>query len=409
MTDGDAPRERLLNFPRLICFLALRACSQSGAHMFNVVLGWQVYALTGSALMLGLAGLVRFAPILFLFPVAGYAADRFPRRTVLQIAILVHVIALIAMAVNALKDQPSVAVVLMLLLPIGAARTFMNTAARSVLPALCSRAFLPRAVAMHSTVAKTTAVAGPVLAGIILTVSTAAAYATIAVLYVMAIVMLALLPVVLVAKNRPETLGQALREGLGFLWQKRVLSSSLALDFTTVIAGTLLGLLPVFASDVLEVGPEGLGLLRAMPSVGSVLAAFVISHTGLPFRAGAAIFLCLFLHAATILVFALSGSLALSLVALLIYGGSDMIGVILRQSLFQLSTPNEMLGRVSSIDSAIANGSEELGSFRSGLVAEALGPKLAVLIGGVMVAGLAAVWIWRSPGLRRLGRLSEIS
>jgi len=393
----------------LVYYLLVRFSSLSGAHMLTVALGWQIYELTDSPMMLGIAGLIRFFPAVVLFPIVGYVADRFPRLVVFRAACALQIATVSAFFLNSLPEAPSVALILAMLVPFGVSRAFLNTALRSVLPSITTREFLSNAIAYNSTVSRLAAMTGPIIGGFAIGLWGGGVYLVTGACYGIALVAVAGIGSIVAANGRTDSIGKSLFAGLTFLLHRRMLLSTIMLDFTTVVIGTVIALLPVFAKDILEVGPEGLGLLRAMPAIGSVAIAAVFSQVPVQRSVGAVMFACLFVNGGAIVVFGLSTSLWLSLAALAVYGGADMVGIILRQSLLQHSTPNDMRGRVAAIDSAGSNGSEELGNFRAGMMAAAMGPQAAVIVGGCMAILITVAWVFSSPGLRRLDRPTDLS
>ncbi len=375
--------------------------------MLTVAVGWQVYNLTSDPLDLGIIGLTQFAPVLCLFLFSGIIVDRFDRRFVLSACEGLHAVATCLLLYYTLSAGSSVLPIFLILVLHGVARAFFQPASQAILPNIVSREQFSKAIAYSTSIHKIAQFAGPALGGLILAVSQALTYLIITCLFVAA----ALLPLAIrqslkVKQTSPLSI-QSLFEGITYIWNKKIVLGAISIDLMAVLFGTIVGLLPVFARDILNVGAEGLGVLRSMPAIGAVLVGFVLMKIDDLRPAGPLFFIFLLIFSAAIIVFGLSTSFWLSLVALTVYGGADMVSVYIRSSLVQLATPNEIRGRVSSVNSVSINTSNELGDFRAGLMAAGVGVVPSVLLGGGITIAVAAIW-WRLfPELRSVDRMTE--
>lgn len=402
----------LLAQRQYMIFLGSRFSVNLAASIQGVALGWQVYDIARrthdvptSALYVGLLGLCAFLPVLLLTLPAGATADRHDRRRILLVCYAGEILTVGVLAASAWFGFASIALLLGVAAVFGALRTFFAPASTALGPMLVPRALLPRAIAWSSLAWQTATVIGPALAGLLIAVHPALAYVAALGLYAAG----ALLVSRIRADTRPEAQPgsrlQLVREGLAYVWGNRVVFGAISLDLVAVLLGGATALLPVFARDVLHVGPQGFGLLRAGPGAGAaVVALFLASH---PIRRGAGLkmFTGVALFGAFTVVFALSRNLWLSVAALAGLGAADMVSVYVRSTLIQLVTPDPMRGRVSATSFLFVGASNELGEFESGIAARLLGPVGAALFGGFGALGATALWAWWFPELRRADRL----
>ena len=383
--------------------------------MLQVALGWEIYERTDSALALGLVGLVTVIPTILLALPAGHLADRMDRKKIVIGAQVVFILMSVALATLSWLVAP-VALVYGVLLIRGVAQAYNNPARSALLPRLVPAEVFGNAVTWSSSAFQTAAVLGPAIGGLViaLTHSATGAYVIDAVLTSIYLTMLFAIRgdtairqesgVAALGRREPMTL-QSLAAGMRFVKDTKVILAALTLDLFAVLFGGATALLPIFAKDVLHVGPEGLGWLRAAPSIGSLLIMVSIAHRPPMQRTGWNLILAVAGFGVATIVFGLSHSFVLSLAMLCIAGALDGISMIIRGTLVQLWTPDEMRGRVSAVNSVFIDMSNELGGFESGALAAAVGPVAAVVGGGigtiVVVAGVAYAW----PELRKLGPL----
>jgi MFS family permease len=388
-------------------FLACRFLSAVAQQMLGVAVGWQVYDLTHDALHLGYVGLALFLPAFLLSLPGGQVADRFDRRGILAVCLAVQVAVAAALLVIALDPAPRVGAIYAVLTVMGAARAFLAPASQSMVPLLVGPALFPRAVALSSSSWQVAVIAGPALGGLLYAFGPATVFGTAAVLLVAAMLAVTRLKVALQVKaaGRPPGL-TGLFDGVRYVWSRPDILGAISLDLFAVLLGGATALLPIYARDILHIGPLGLGVLRSAPAAGAAITALVLAHRPLERGAGPRLFVAVAMFGLATVAFGLSTSFPLSLAALLVLGAADMISVVVRQTLVQLRTPDEMRGRVSAVNMVFIGASNELGEFESGLTAAWLGTVPAVVLGGVGTLAIAALWAWRFPALRRIDRLA---
>jgi len=387
---------------------ASRFCTTLGWQMFTVAVGWQVYALTRDPLALGLVGLSEFLPFLSLVLFGGHVADRVDRRTVLLIAWSADALCIGALLAITAAGLTAVWPVYLAVGTYGAARAFWAPAMQAVVPRLVPRAEFPRAVAINATLFQVAAISGPAIGGLLFLVGPALVFGVCCSLFALAVVLTLQLPSHLPQGEPGAARGSTaheLLEGLRYVRRQRSLLGLITLDLFAVLFGGATALLPIFASDVLKIGPVGLGLLRSAPGVGAALAAIVLALRPIERYAGAWMFAGVGLFGIGTLVFALSGSVAWSIAALFACGCGDMLSVNIRSILVQINTPDAIRGRVSAINMMFIGASNELGEFESGVTARWFGAVRAAALGGALTLLVVAGWMRLFPELRRLDRL----
>jgi MFS family permease len=369
--------------------------------MQTVAVGWQLYALTGSALDLGLVGLVQFVPTVALTLVVGQVADRYDRRVVVVACELAQAGGTLALALGSVGGWLERDGILSVVALLGAARAFENPARAALVPHLVPLSALPRAIASITSAGQTARIVGPALGGVLYVLGPASVYAIVAALYVLGAVLVVLVRVAQVAHARPAMTADSLFSGIAFIVRERLLLGLLSLDLFAVLLGGATALLPIYARDILGTGPWGLGLLRAAPACGALAMSVVLTRRPVGPRAGRILLAGVLVFGVATIVFGLSTALPLSLAALAVLGAADLLSVVIRHSLVQMRTPDAMRGRVSAAHSLTTGTSNQLGEFESGLLATLFGPVVAVLIGGIGTIVIAAVWMQRFPELRR--------
>jgi MFS family permease len=350
-------------------------------------------------------GLAAFIPVFLLTLPAGETADRHDRKKVLLWCFAGEIATVLTLAVMTLRGQASVMLLLMVGFLFGAARAFFNPASTALGPMLVPRALLPRSIAWNSLAWQTASIFGPMAAGLLVAHSVSAAYFTAFALYVVSA-----LAVVVIRKNaqpvvNPGSRWALMKEGLVYVWRQKIVFGAISLDLFAVLLGGATALLPVFARDVLHVGAQGFGILRAGPAIGAAVIALALAVRPIHRHAGAFMFSGVAVFGAATCVFALSRSLWLSVAALAVLGGADMLSVYVRQTLVQLVTPDPMRGRVAAVSSVFIGASNELGEFESGVVARFLGPVGAALFGGIGALIVTGLWSGLFPALRKADRL----
>ncbi len=383
-----------------------RLCGTAGSQMLMVALGWQMYDLTGSAWDLGLVGLLQFLPALLLVLVAGHAVDRWHRARIVAACQFVHLAVALAMLIGAASGTIDRAWLLVLSLVLGTVRAFQMPAQQALTPALVPAHVLPRALAFSSTGLQGAIIAGPALGGLLYAFGPGVVYASCAVLFG-ASALLALTVDYAHAPSREPVSWGRLVAGVHFVWQHKVVLGAVSLDLFAVLLGGAVALLPIYARDILHVGPWGLGLLRAAPALGALVMSVWLTRHSLRRRSGPTLLGAVAVYGLTMLVFGVSTSLWLSLAALALGGAADMVSVVIRQSLVQLETPDAMRGRVSSVNSVFIGASNQLGEFESGATAAWLGPVGSVVLGGAGTLLVALAWTRLFPALAQRDALVQ--
>lgn len=390
----------LLRQKNLRFFVAARMATAFAMQMQNVALGWSVYALTGDPLSLGYVALAQFVPALLFVLAAGHAADRFDRRRVaalcLAVQALVSLALLPALFAPAAKLWPIFAIVFVL----GAARSFSQPALAALLPRVVTRDDFPRAVSISSSAMQLALIAGPAAGGLLLAYNGPALFCVAAGLNAGAAILMMRIAAA-PERSRATADANGLLAGFSYLRANRFILGAISLDLFAVLLGGVTALLPIFARDILSVGPTGLGLLRSGPAFGAVTVGLFLARRPLRRNVGAIMLSAVAAYGAATIVFALSRNFWLSLAAMTGLGAFDMVSVVLRQTMVQLGTPEAMRGRVSAINFVFIGASNQLGDFESSLAAAFLGAAGAAVLGGVGTLIVVAIWAWRFPELRR--------
>ena len=388
-------------------FWYARLAGAAGNQMMMVAVGWQMYDLTGSAWDLGLVGLLQFLPALILTLPAGHAADRLHRGRILAATMGMSALLGLVLVVAARGQWASRELLLALSVALGTVKAFQMPASQSLAPLLVPVGLLPRALAFSSSAMQASIIVGPALGGFIYVAGADAVYAACSALFAIAFaLMLKLRYEHSPPPKEPVTL-RTLFAGVHYIWQRKVVLGAISLDLFAVLLGGATALLPMFAKDVLHVGPWGLGLLRAAPGAGALLMSAALTRWPVTRRVGRVMFVAVAVYGVATLVFGLSTSFSLSLATLFISGAADMVSVVIRQSLVQLETPNPMRGRVSAVNSIFIGASNQLGEFESGAVAAWLGPVGSVVVGGIGTLLVAALWFRLFPRLAQRETLSS--
>ncbi|HEV8640647.1 MAG TPA: MFS transporter [Methylomirabilota bacterium] len=384
-----------------------RVLSTLALHVQAVAVGWQLYALTGSALDLGLVGLAQFVPMFLLALVAGQAADRYDRRRIVIVCQVVKAAAAATLALGTAGGWLSRGSILATMAIVGAARVFETPTLAALVPDVVPRPLITRAAAWSVSANQTARIVGPALGGVLYGLRPTEAYLTIAALVLVAAVCAAAIRVEQAVREREPVTLDALFSGIAFIRRRPVLLGTMSLDLFAVLLGGATALLPIYARDILGTGPAGLGLLRSAPAVGALAMSVFLAQRPLERRVGRALFRAVIIFGAATVVFAVSTNLLLSLAALCVLGASDVVSVVIRFSLVQIRTPDAMRGRVSAVHSLFTGTSNQLGEFESGLAAALFGPVPAVLIGGIGTITVAALWMYLFPELRRIRAFEE--
>jgi MFS family permease len=379
-------------------------------QMFAVAVGWQVYALTHDPLALGFVGLAEFAPFVCLVLVGGYVADHVDRRKILLAMWITDMLGLTSVCLVTLAHVRAVWPIYLAIGVFGTTRSFWQPSLQALVPNLVPFEEFPRAISLNSTLFQTAAIIGPALGGLLFLLGPEVVFGACAGLFLLIIIVGSGLAPQRAAQRLPgearsQSTDSRFLDGLRYVMHHRAILGVISLDLFAVLFGGATALLPIYASDVLHIGPPGLGLLRTAPSVGAAITAVTLTLRPIDRHAGAVMFGGVGLFGACTLIFGVSRSFALSLVALCALGVGDMLSVYVRGILVQLRTPDAIRGRVSAISSMFIGASNELGEFESGVTARWFGAMRAVLLGGALTLGIVISWVGFFPELRKLDRL----
>ena len=401
MTPGPGTTDLKAFTPGFRHFLWARLLGNAAQQMLLVALGWQMYDLTSSAWDLGLVGLMQFLPALFLTIPAGQLVDRVDRRRVLAASLTLQALVALVLAWGSGGDWVQRDLILALSIVIGVARALQAPAQQAMLPSLVPIVQLPQATALSSSVLQVAIIGGPALGGFLYAIGAAVVYA---ISFFMAAFALGFV-LAIQARPLPAALSpiswSSVFAGFRYIWQHKVVLGAISLDLFAVLLGGATALLPIFAKDVLQTGPWGLGLLRSAPAVGALFTALWLSRRPLKRGVGRLMFASVAVYGLAILGFSVSTSLLLSMIALAISGAADTVSVVIRQTLVQLETPDEMRGRVSAVNATFIGASNQLGEFRAGAMAAWLGPIGSVIVGGFGTLMVVALWMRLFPALTK--------
>ena len=404
MSAPSVPSSRLSEHPQFVRLWFVRLCSTLGYHMMVVAIGWKIYAITGDAFDLGLVGLIQFIPAVVFTLLIGHLTDRYDRRTILRGAQATMGAAAALLIVVFLDPTPNVGLLFAAVFLIGTARAFESPASQSLVPAVVPTALLPRATAAWATSNQTGIICGPAAGGLIYAFKPVLVPALAFILFGAAITLVTLIHIERRTPRRePPSLSSVLA-GFRYVRQRPRLLGVITLDLFVALLGGVTALLPIYAKDILVAGPIGLGLLRSAPAIGALTMSIVLSHIPVERRIGLKMFAVVALFGAATMLFAVSTWLPLSMAALAILGAADAVSVVIRFTLVQIETPDEMRGRVSAINSLFVSTSNTLGEFESGAVAAWLGAMPSAFIGGLGSLLVAAIWMMIFPALRRVDR-----
>jgi len=382
-------------------------------EMLSVAVGWQVYEITKRPFDLGMVGLAQFLPGIFLFLASGHAADRFDRRKLLMLcyagfAVCAGLLLAIAWHGSHLLHG-SVYPIYAVLVLLGVVRSFTGPVSRALLPQLVPEEHFPNAVAWNASVFQAATILGPSAGGLIYTFfhGPSAVYLTATVTALAAL--LSTLWIQLRTKAPPHEAAslKTVLAGFRYIWRQKLIFGSISLDMFAVLLGGAVALLPVYAREILHTGPWGLGLLRSAPGIGAAAMAILLAHRPLRGRAGPTMLWCVAGFGVCTILFGISRSIVLSLISLLLIGATDMVSIVIRGTLIQLGTPDEMRGRVNAVDMLFIGVSNELGQFESGLTASWFGTVPAVVLGGIGTLVVTAIWAWQFPELRQADKLTN--
>jgi MFS family permease len=395
-------------YPAFLRFQLARFCIVVATEMQAVAVGWQVYEITKRPLDLGLVGLAQFLPGIVLFLVSGHAADRFNRRNLLITCDVGFAICFALLLVLSLRGVASIVAVFAVLVLLGVVRSFNGPVSRAMLPHLVPPEHFAGSVAWASSIFTAATILGPILGGLIYAFARGpiAVYSCSLTAAGVAIALTLTIPSQEKPRAKPEANLSNVFEGFRYIWREKLILGAISLDLFAVLLGGAVAVLPVYAREILNAGPWALGILRSAPGVGAGMMAIAIAHRPLKNRAGATMLWCVAGFGLFTVIFGLSRSFAISLGALFLVGATDMVSVIVRATLIQVATPDEMRGRVNAVDMIFIGASNELGQFESGITAQWFGAVPAVILGGIGAIVVTGLWAWMFPQLRKVNQLT---
>jgi MFS family permease len=400
-TNILAPESVLRHRP-FVLYWSARTSAAMGFQMLGVAVAWQMYALTGSALDLGLIGLMQFLPSAAFMLVAGQIADRYHRRRLLQLCQSVECLAAAALAIAAILGRTSKEFILAAVLVFGSARAFDSPTQQTLLPGVVPSSLFPRAVAASASTTQLATIAGPALGGILYAFGATVPYIICVALFLASITLLAFVHTDQLASKRSPINLSVFFAGVSYIRHNPIVLGVISLDLFAVLLGGTTALLPIFADEIFHTGPEGLGMLRAAPAIGALALMSVLTMWPLTRHIGRIMFISVGCFGLATICFGLSRSLVLSMIALAVLGAADAVSVVIRMTLVQIETPDEMRGRVNAVNSLFAGTSNQLGDFRAGAMAAGLGAVPAVLLGGFGILAVVLIWMRAFPALARV-------
>ncbi|QWV98005.1 MFS transporter [Geomonas nitrogeniifigens] len=400
-------RQSVLRHQPFRLFWLARVCSSVALQMQAVAVGWQIYALTGSVFYLGLVGLAQFLPMFLLTLAVGHVADRYDRRRIAGTCQVLEGMALVLLALGSYGGWLGKDGILAVVFAAGALRAFEGPTMLALVPWLVPQELIPRASAWSASANQTASIAGPALGGLLYALGPTTVYTTAAVLFFAASLLLSRIRLDRAPVKREPATVRSLFAGIAFIRSRQEILGAISLDLFAVLLGGATALLPVFARDILHTGPLGLGMLRAAPAMGALGVSLLLARRPLRQRVGRTMFLSVFLFGVATVVFGISTSFPISMAALMVLGAADIVSVVIRASLVQIETPDEMRGRVSAVNSMFIGTSNQLGEFESGVTAALFGTVPAVLIGGVGTMVVVLLWMRLFPRLLQVDKLGE--
>ncbi len=384
-----------------------RLSSAAGNQMLMVAIGWNMYTLTNSAWDLGLVGLCQFLPALILTLPAGHAADHGHRGRILAMCMVTEAVIALVLTMAELGQWTDRNLLLYLSVGLGTAKAFQMPAQQSLVPLLVPPAMLTRALAFSSGGMQVAIIGGPALGGVIYVAGAYVVYIVCACLFALAAGLFISVRHTHVPRPDEPVTWATIFAGFHFIWRRPQILGAISLDLFAVLLGGAVALLPMFAKDVLHVGPWGLGVLRSAPAIGALIMSLALTRWPIQRQVGRSMFMAVAVFGVCMIVFGFSTVFAVSFLALAVSGSADMVSVVIRQSLVQLDTPNEMRGRVSAVNSIFIGASNQLGEFESGATAALLGPVGSVVVGGLGTLLVVALWMRWFPALAKRDRMQE--
>jgi len=395
----------LLRQPSFLFFLLSRSLTRFSSQIGAVAIGWQIYDLTGSAFDLGMVGLVQFLPTALLVFVAGHTADKFERKRVVQLCQLAEAATALFLCWGCYGGWLTEVHIFIATFVLGMAGAFESPTISALLPLIAPQGSLQRATALSSAAAQVATITGPALGGIAYAVAPGLPYGIMLVFWLFSTLLTGAIRVVEPEAAKDAATADDIFAGVRFIRNNAAILGTISLDLFAVLFGGVTALLPIYARDILMAGPLGLGILRAAPAVGALIMTAVLARHAIDRRVGMRMFQAVIVFGVATIVFALSHWMWLSVLALAVLGAADTVSVVIRFSLVQLATPNDMRGRVGAVNFLFINASNYLGQFESGVAAALLGTVASAVLGGVATVAVALLWMKLFPTLRDVEKL----
>ncbi|HZS63864.1 MAG TPA: MFS transporter [Xanthobacteraceae bacterium] len=400
---SDSARQiSLIRHSQFALYWWTRVLSTAGYQIIQVAIQWQIYQLTGSPFHLGMIGLVMFIPVIAGTFLIGYVADHYDRRGVIRLCQISKALGAVILIVASYTGHISVPLIYFVVFIVGAGRAFEGPTLHTIPPSIMPQEVLSRAIAAGNTAQQVAVIGGPFVGGLLLQGGTNLVYYVCFAMFVIASVCITMVKIKKPAKSKKSVTLETIFAGLRYLWTRPIIFGAITLDLGAALVGGVTALLPIFAKDVLGGGPFELGLLRASPAIGALIMGFVLSNIQINRHAGRIMVGAVVLYGLSLAVFGFSTWLWLSMLMLAMSGAADAVSVVVRHSLVQTRTPNEMLGRVMAVNSTFTGTTSNLGQFESGLVASLIGTMPAAIVGGIGAAAIAVLWIRLFPDFWRV-------
>jgi MFS family permease len=406
--SSPVPEESLLRHRPFCFFVLARVASTLALQMQVVAVGWQIYQMTGSAFDLGMIGLVQFIPSIFLVFIVGHIADRYNRRRIAMLCVLLEGMCALLLAVGNAGGWLTKEMVFTAVFLIGIGRAFSAPIMQTLVSAMVPASVLPRAISAYASATQVAIIVGPALGGFLYVLGPTAVYSSSFVMFVLCSFLLSRTRIERPVQGKPPVTFKSLFAGIAFIRSNPAVMGAISLDLFAVLLGGATALLPIYAHDILHTSAIGLGMLRSAPAIGALGIGLTLSRYPLKNRVGRTMFIAVACFGAATIVFAVSHWFVLSLLMLVILGMSDMISVVVRSSFVQLQTPDAMRGRVGAVNSVFVGTSNQLGEFESGVTAAWLGTVPAVIVGGIGTLLVVALWIKLFPELYKVDRLVAV-
>ncbi|MBK1811155.1 MFS transporter [Clostridium sp. YIM B02505] len=398
----------LLQNKSLRLLMVARVSTNFAYQMLTVAIGWQMYSMTHSAFYLGLVGLVQFLPMLLLSLFVGHLADRYDRRKIITISQIFEGTAILALAYGSYSEWITKERFLIIIFLIAVAHSFQGPPMQALLPNIVSKDIFPRASALMSSVSEFAIIIGPGVGGILYAFGPSLVYGLTGILIFVSSILISQLAMRKEVTNTEPASLKTLFAGISFIKGRPIILGAISLDLFAVLFGGATALLPIYASEILNIGSFGLGILRSAPAVGALLMSAYLAKMPLKKNVGRTMFTAVIFFGLSTIVFAISKSVIISFIALFVLGASDVISVVIRSTLVQLETPDFMRGRVSSVNMIFIGTSNQLGEFESGATAALLGPQLAALVGGIGTILVVLSWMKLFPSILNVNKFEDI-